>query len=104
MDLWAAIKGWLVPISPGPPDERQLQASSETALAQSINELFPGDRGWISFTQARSLFSTMDAQYAFGEMDEDGKRKIESFAVDHSSDLEFMPTEQRVYFVRRANR
>jgi hypothetical protein len=104
MGFLAAIKGLFAPSSPGPPDERRLNGSSEDALARSIKELFPDERGWILFAEARSLFSIMDDQYAFGEMDEDGKRKIESFAVSHSSSVEFMPTEQRIYFVRQATR
>jgi len=43
----------------------------------------------------------MDDQYAFGEMDDQGKRKIESFATHQKSDVEFMPTEDRVYFTRK---
>jgi hypothetical protein len=46
------------------------------------------------------LFSTKDAQYAFGETDDDGRRKIESFAAQHQSVINFMPVEGRVYFVR----
>jgi hypothetical protein len=31
---------------------------------------------------------------------DDGGRKIESFAAQHRSIINFMPTEERVYFVR----
>jgi hypothetical protein len=51
--------------------------------------------------EAKDLFSEMDDQYAFGEMDDQGKRKIESFAAHQKSDVEFMPTEDRVYFTRK---
>jgi hypothetical protein len=104
MGLLAAIKALFERGCPGPPDERQLDGGSESALARSIEGLPAGERGWISFAEARSLFSTMEGQYAFGEMDDDGKGKIESFAAAHSSRLAFMPTEQRVYFMRQANR
>ena len=41
-----------------------------------------------------------DAQYAFGEADDDGKTNIETFAAQHQSVINFMPAEGRVYFVR----
>ena len=50
--------------------------------------------------EARILFSTMGDQYAFGETDDDGRRKIESFAAQHRSIINFIPAEERVYFVR----
>ena len=67
--------------------------------------------GWLSPTSisrrsradARSLFSTKDAQYAFGETDDDGKRNIETFAARHQSVVSFMPVEERVYFLRDPN-
>jgi len=46
------------------------------------------------------LFSTKDDQYAFGEMDREGKRNIEAFAAQHLCVVNFMPVEARVYFVR----
>ena len=51
--------------------------------------------------EAKHLFSEMDDQYAFGEMDDNGKRNIESFAAHQNSEFEFMPTEGRVYFNRK---
>jgi hypothetical protein len=102
MGIWAALKALFGSDSSGPADARKLDGSSESALGRSLRESFPDERHWITFTEARSLFSTKDDRYAFGEMDEEGKRKIESFAADHSSCIEFMPMEQRVYFVRNA--
>ena len=66
----------------------------------------PDERGWITFAEARSLFSTKGEQYAFGETDEDGRKNIETFAAQHRSVINFMPAEGRVYFVREpiANR
>ena len=58
------------------------------------------ERAWITFAEARILFSTKGAQYAFGETDQDGRRNIESFAAQHRSVINFMPVEGRVYFVR----
>ena len=48
---------------------------------------------------ARILFSTKSAQYAFGETDQDGRKNIESFAAQHRSVVNFVPFEERVYFV-----
>jgi hypothetical protein len=65
-----------------------------------LSGLLPNERGWITFAEARSLFSTKDAQYAFGETDDDGKRNIETFEAQHQSVVSFMPVEERVYFLR----
>jgi hypothetical protein len=52
---------------------------------------------WITFVEARILFSTKAAQYAFGETDQNGRRNIESFAAQHQSVINFMPVRGRVY-------
>jgi hypothetical protein len=62
--------------------------------------LAPVERGWITFTEARILFSTKRDQYAFGETDQEGRKNIESFAAQHRSVINFMPIEGRIYFVR----
>ena len=59
-----------------------------------------GRAGWITFAEARTSFSTKDAEYAFGETDDDGRKAIESFAARHQSVISFMPVEGRVYFAR----
>jgi hypothetical protein len=43
-------------------------------------------------------------QYAFGELDDEGKRNLSEFAalIEHRSSFEFMPAENRVYFTRKA--
>jgi len=84
-----------------PSDAMKLDGTSEVTLARSLSVLSPAERGWITFAEARILFSTEGAQYAFGETDRDGKRNIESFAAQHRSVINFMPVEGRVYFVRR---
>jgi len=84
-----------------PPDAKKLDGTTEAALARSLSALPSGERGWITFAEARILFSTEGAQYAFGETDRDGRRNIESFATQHRSVINFMPIEDRVYFVRR---
>jgi hypothetical protein len=78
----------------------KLDATTEAALVRSLSALPLGERGWITFAEARNLFSTKNAQYAFGETDDDGRRNIESFAAQHQSVINFMPVERRVYFVR----
>jgi hypothetical protein len=83
-----------------PLDAMKLDGTTEATLARSLSALASGEWGWITFGEARILFSTKGAQYAFGETDEDGKRNIESFAAQHQSLINFMPTEGRVYFVR----
>ena len=83
-----------------PPDARKLDGRTEAALARSLSALPPEERGWITPAEARTLFSTKDAQYAFGETDEDGRTRIEAFAAQHRSVINFMPVEERVYFVR----
>ena len=83
-----------------PPDAIELDGKTEATLARSLSALPPDERGWITFAEARILFSTKDAQYAFGETDRDGRRNIESFAAQHRSTINFMPVEGRVYFVR----
>ena len=83
-----------------PPDATKLDGTTEATLARSLSALPPDERGWITFVEARILFSTKSAQYAFGETDKDGIRNIESFAAQHRSVINFMSVERRVYFAR----
>ena len=82
-----------------PPDAMKLDGTTEATLARSLSALPPDERGWITFAEARILFSTKGAQYAFGETDQDGRKNIESFATQHRAVINFMPVEERVYFV-----
>ena len=83
-----------------PPDAPKLDATTEAALARALSALAPGESGWISFGEARHLFSTEAGQYAFGELDQSGRENIEAFAAQHRCAINFMPmVEQRVYFV-----
>ena len=84
-----------------PPKAMKLDGTTEATLPRSLSALPPDERGWITFAEARILFSTEGAQYAFGETDQDGRRNIESFAAQHRSVINFMPVEGRVYFARR---
>lgn len=71
-------------------------------LSASIKLLPLGERGWITLREAAALFSRMDDQYAFGEMDEQGKANLAAFAGqrEHRCDVQFAPVEGRVYFIR----
>ena len=83
-----------------PPDATKLDATSEAAFARSLSALAPGWPGWVTFAEAASLFSAERAEYAFGELDQSGREKIEAFAAQHRAVINFMPVEGRVYFVR----
>jgi hypothetical protein len=80
---------------------RELDASSKTALMTAISQLPPQDRGWITLEEAGRLFSKMPSQYAFGELDDDGKQNLERFGRDVSREYEFWPNENRLYFTAR---
>src|SRR5262249_14092653 len=86
-----------------PPDARRLSAVDELALSASLRDLPVGERGWITLSEARALFSPMDDRYAFGEMDEVGKMSLAAFAAesDHRSAFDLMPVEGRGYFTRK---
>jgi hypothetical protein len=77
-------------------------AANEAELSTSLTRLHPGKSGWITCQEARLLFSPMDQDYAFGEMDDVGKSNLASFAArsEHRSSYSFMPMEERVYFTR----
>ena len=83
-----------------PSDAMKLDGTTAATLARSLSALPPDAHGWITFAEARSLFSAERAEYAFGEMDQDGRKNIETFAAQHQSVINFMPAEGRVYFVR----
>ena len=88
MGIWKTIKaafGTAVP-----PDARRLNAVDVFALSASLGALLDGERGWITLSEARDLFSTMDDQYAFGEMDEIGRANLVAFAAqsEHRSSFD----------------
>jgi hypothetical protein len=83
-----------------PPDATKLDGTSEAALARSLSALPAGERGWVAFGEAARLFSAQRADYAFGELDQSGREKIEAFAARHRAAINFMPVEGRVYLVR----
>src|SRR6516165_9636661 len=87
MGIWKTIKAAFAPGTSTPPDARRLSAIDELALSASLRALPVGERGWITLSEARALFSPMDDRYAFGEMDEVGKMSLAAFAAesDHRS-------------------
>jgi hypothetical protein len=58
------------------PTPRRLDGRSKKLLEHSIKMLPYDEPGWITSKEAKSLFSPVEDQYAFGEMDEVGKRNI----------------------------
>ena len=72
MGIWKTIKAAFATGISTPPDARRLSAVDELALSASLRDLPVGERGWITLSEARALFSPMDDRYAFGEMDEVG--------------------------------
>ena len=105
MGILDSIKSFIasgIADTPGPP---RLSASSEPALSASLRALPAGERGWITIREARALFSRMDDQYAFGEMDDQGKANLAAFAarIEHRSTFDFIPVEGRLYFTRTAS-
>ena len=81
-----------------PADKPQLAGGSEAALAASLQKLPSGESGWITMAQAAALFSHGQGQYAFGEMDDDGRNRLATFAADNRCTPDFRPTESRIYF------
>jgi len=84
-----------------PPSPPRLEATTEATLSDSLRHLPAGERGWITLKEARLLFSTKDDQYAFGELDEQGRMALSNFASRQGSTFDIMPTEGRVYFTRK---
>jgi hypothetical protein len=101
MAIW--VESILALDSAEPHSLRRLSANSEIALSASLKGLPAGERGWITIPEARALFSPMDDQYAFGEMDRQDKTNLAAFAaqIGHRSAFDFMPSEGRLYFTRQ---
>jgi hypothetical protein len=84
-----------------PPDAMALDGTTGATLVAPCRHCHRTSENWITFAEARILFSTKGAQYAFGEMDQDGRKNIETFAAQERSVINFMPAEGRVYFFLR---
>ena len=76
MAIWDWIKSLFGTPSSVPADAPKLRAANEAELSTSLTRLHPGKSGWITFQEARLLFSPMDQDYAFGEMDDVGKSNL----------------------------
>jgi hypothetical protein len=85
-----------------PADLPRLSAATEGTLSSSLRGLPRGERGWITLIDAARLFSNEEREYAFGEMDDEGKRRIGEFASECRCEVQFIPSEGRVYFRGRA--
>lgn len=81
-----------------PADPPRLSAGSETTLARSLATIHADEPAWISMDDARRLFSRADAQYAFGETDDEGRAMMDEFARRNGVHYDIMPVEGRVYF------
>ena len=91
------------PAAPSSHLPRENSTPATTPRSQHRSKgLRPGERAWITFEEGRPLFSAMDDQYAFGELDEPGKLNLGAFAADHYVELDFRPIEGRIYFTRPA--
>jgi hypothetical protein len=89
---------------PSPPAPRRLDGRSKTLLAASLKMLPDEEPGWITMSEAKTLFSSEEDAYAFGEMDEAGKANLAAFASAAGGvQFEFMPVEGRLYFMRKAS-
>jgi hypothetical protein len=104
MGVWQTIKAAFALGTAVPPDARRLNAVDVFALSASLEALLVEERGWITLSEARALFSPMGDQYAFGEMDEIGRASLAAFAAqsEHLCDFDLRSVEGRVYFTRKA--
>ncbi|MFL6796845.1 MAG: hypothetical protein ACJ8F3_05480 [Xanthobacteraceae bacterium] len=87
---------------PAPPDLPRLSGVSEGALIASLRNIPPGERAWLPLADAARLFSSERPEYAFGEMDERGRERLDAFAAAHHLVPEFMPSESRLYLTRKS--
>jgi hypothetical protein len=100
--MWRWIRKLFGSADAIPADVARLPATSERALSSSLNNLRSEERGWIALSEAARLFSNEGPDYAFGEMDDEGKSRVGEFASECRCEVQFMPSEGRVYFRRGA--
>jgi len=105
MSLWGRWKSLWSRGSHSGPSTQRLDGRSKALLAASIKVLPYEMPGWITNKEAKQLFSPMEDEAAFGEMDEAGKSNIADFAahVTPRCSFEFIPVEGRVYFMRNSD-
>jgi hypothetical protein len=102
MPIFDTLKSLFAGAAAEPPAPHKLDGASEAALSQSLAGLSSTGPGWITMQEARRLFSPMDDQYAFGEIDEQGRDNLARFGRQHGVRYDIMPTEGRIYFSRGA--
>jgi hypothetical protein len=78
----------------------RLNAASQGELSNALRTLEPGQKGWISYSDAARLFSPSAEHGA--ESDEARIRRLAEFAADieHRSSPERNEGDERVYFTR----
>jgi len=104
MSLLDYLKAFFRPVAP-PPEPRRLDGRSKPLLTASLKMLPEEEPGWITMKEAKILFSQEGEAYAFGEMDEAGKANLAAFAsASGNVQFEFMPVQDRLYFMRKASR
>ena len=99
MGLFDKLRGMLRSRNVDPLDAPRLSGESVNALAVSIAALPVGKRGWITLREASRLFSqVVDDEEAFGEQDDEGRKRLEEFAAEnpYQSDFSYMPVEGRL--------
>ena len=84
----------------------KLDASSEVALAKSLMQLAPSQRGWISMKEARRLFSLMDEDdsQALTERDPKGLHALSEFAASSNHRSTPQRESDRISFTRSPSR
>jgi hypothetical protein len=102
MTIRGLFKSIFGPPSAEPPSPARLDAGSDAALSRSLGALPAGHRAWITMQEARHLFSPMEDEYAFGEMDDQGRANLAGFGAKHGASFDIMPVEGRIYFSRNA--
>ena len=96
----AAIKSLFAPPDLPYPTDPEADARSQDALFAALNGMVSDQRAWITFDDARSLFSMAPPAYAFGDGDEKGRHDLTAFAARAHCRFAFMPAEGRIYFTR----
>jgi hypothetical protein len=84
------------------PAGHRLNGRSRASLAASFRPLRDGEPGWITMREARKLFSPVEDSDALGEMDELGHANVAVFASAMDAQIEFAPSAERLYLIRKA--
>ena len=74
-----SLIGKLFGTGDNPADITKLDGTTEATFGRSLSALPQDGRGWVTFAEARTLFSAKSDQYAFGETDDDGRKRLATF-------------------------